>query len=280
MPDNKKIVPAFLFLFLFSVLFFGISRIWDIVGIDWKETFYPASKAVLEGRSPYTVPTFRNAPWTILLILPFALFSETIGGILFFMASFAAYAWAAYRLKASRMALIVFLFSPPVIYGMRMLNVDVFVLIGFFLPAQIGLFFVIIKPQMGIAMIPFWLINAYKGGGIREVIRTFAPITIVLSLSFLLFGNWMSGRQADLFGSFWNASLWPWAIPIGIVLVALSLRDLRDDFAMAASPFLSPYLAYHSWVSVLAGLIRHDFEFVIAVAAMWLVAIIKGLGFA
>lgn len=280
MSKNKTIILVMLFLLLFLLLFFGISQIWDIVGVDWKETFYPASQAVFEGHSPYTVTTFRNAPWTILLILPFALFSEKIGGILFFMASFAAYAWTAYRLKASRRALVVFLFSPPVIYGMRMLNVDIFVLIGFVLPAQIGLFLVIIKPQMGIAMIPFWLIKAYKVGGTKEVIRTFAPITVALSLSFLFFGNWISGRQGDLFGSFWNASLWPWAIPIGIVLVALSLRDLREDFAMAASPFLSPYLAYHSWVSVLAGLIRHDFEFVVAVAAMWLVAVIKAFGFA
>ena len=235
---------------------------------------------MLEGKSPYLVPTLRNAPWTILLILPFALFSETAGGILFFIVSFGLYAWTAYRLNASRMALAVFLLSPPVVYGLRMLNVDVFVLIGFTLPASIGLFFVLIKPQMGIAMIPFWLAKAYQQGGVKQAFRTFMPVTIALALSFLLFGNWLSGKQADLLVSFWNASLWPWAIPIGVVLLALALRDLRDDFAMAASPFLSPYLAYHSWVSGLAGLIRHDFEFMIAVGAMWFVAALKALGFA
>jgi Sec-independent protein secretion pathway component TatC len=48
---------------------------------------------------------------------------------------------------------------------------------------------------------------------------------------------------------------------------------------MAASPFLSPYLAYHSWVSVLAGLLKHDFELVLAVIGMWLVAVIRILGY-
>lgn len=278
--QKKRLLSIGVVSLLFVVIYFGINQIWPIVGIDWKETFYPAARAVLQGKSPYLVPTLRNAPWTILLLLPFALFSETAGGILFFIVSFGLYAWTAYRLKASRIALAVFLLSPPVVYGLKMLNVDVFVLIGFTLPASIGLFFVLIKPQMGIAMIPFWLVKAYQQGGVKQAVQTFMPVTIALALSFVLFGNWLSGKQTDLLVSFWNASLWPWAIPIGVVLLALALRDLRDDFAMAASPFLSPYLAYHSWVSVLAGLIRHDFEFMIAVGAMWFVAALKALGFA
>ncbi|MBI3153045.1 MAG: hypothetical protein HYZ21_12980 [Chloroflexi bacterium] len=277
---NKKFLLGAFFIAAFAGLYFAILQVWPIVGIDWKETFYPAARTALEGKNPYLVPTFRNVPWTILFVLPFALFSETVGGILFFIASLGLYAWSAYRLKASRMALVVFLLSPPVVYGLRMLNVDIFVLIGFILPAQIGLFFVLIKPQMGIAMIPYWLVKTYKQGGLKQVFQTFMPVTIALILSFLFFGNWLSGKQADLLVSFWNASLWPWAVPIGVVLLALALRDLREDFAMAASPFLSPYLAYHSWVSVLAGLIRHDFEFVMAVGAMWFVAMIKALGFA
>lgn len=277
---KKHLATISLFLVLMIAMYVGVLQIWSTVGIDWKETFYPAANAVLRGDSPYTVPTFRNAPWTILFLLPFALFSETTGGVLFFLASLGIYAWVAYRLQASRLALTVFLLSPPVVYGMRMLNVDIFVLIGFTLPAQLGLFFVIIKPQMGIVMIPFWFIQAYKEGGIRQVTTTFAPVTVITVLTFLFFGNWLSGRQSDLLDSFWNASLWPWAVPIGIVLSALSIRDMRKDFAMAASPFLSPYLAYHSWVSVLTGLIRYDFEFIIAVLSMWLVAVLIALGMA
>ena len=267
-------------LFLGIGMYLGIKEIWPIVGIDWKETYYPVARFVLEGKSPYLVPTFRNPPWTVFLLLPFALFSETTGGILFFIASLMCYAWAAYRLHASPVALIAFLLAPPVVYGLRMLNVDVFVLLGFTFPSAIALFFVIIKPQMGLAMLPFFLFKSYKEGGVKQVFLTFVPITIALILSFLIFGNWYSGRQADLLDSFWNASLWPWAIPIGVVLMAVSLRDLRKDFAMAASPFLAPYLAYHSWVAVLAGLIQHDFEFVVAVLAMWLVAVVKSFGLA
>lgn len=259
-------------------LFVALNQAWDIIGIDWKETFYPAARALLEGKNPYTVPTFRNVPWTVLLLLPFAVFSERVGGILFFIASAGIYAWTAYRLQASRIALIAFLLSPPVVYGLRMLNVDIFILLGFTLPASVGLFFVLIKPQMGAVMAVFWLFRTWRQGGIKQTLQTFAPVTLTFLLSFAVFGNWLQGRQADLLDSFWNASLWPWAIPIGVVLTALSLRDLREDFAIAASPFLSPYLAYHSWAAALTSLMRRDFELIIAVAAMWFVALIRALG--
>lgn len=261
------------------VVFYWLSSfVWHLAGIDWRETFHPALQKALNGDNPYDVPTFRNAPWTILLLLPFALFSEAAGGILYFMASIAGYAWVAYRLKASPLAFIAFMFSPPVVYGLRMLNVDFLVLLGFTLPAPLGLFLVLIKPQMGIAMVLYWLAEAWRAGGVRSVARTFAPVTISLALSFLIFGNWIAGRQSDLLDSFWNASLWPWALPIGLVLIALSIRDRRMEYGMAASPFLSPYLAYHSWASVLVALLRYDFQLVIAVIGMWIAGIIHGFG--
>ena len=94
----------------------------------------------------------------------------------------------------------------------------------------------------------------------------------------MFYGNWLAGRQSDLYGSTWNSSLWPWALPIGLVLTFASIRERRKDFGMAASPFLSPYLAYHSWVSVLVGLMTNEFYMVIAVIGMWIAGIIHGLG--
>lgn len=264
---------------VFLVLFLGADSLGPLVGIDWRETFYPAARAVLEGRTPYSVPTFRNVPWTLIPLLPFALFSERIGGVLFFVFTLALYALAAVRLGASRTALIVFLLSSLVIYGMRMLNVDALVLMGFILPPQIGLFFILIKPQMGIAMIPFWFFEACREGGWKSLVRVFAPVTVAMILSLVVFNTSSIGRSNDLLQSTWNASLWPWAFPIGFALTILSIRNKRADQAMAASPFLSPYLAYHSWVSVLAGLMQRDLELVLAVTGMWLVAVIRILGY-
>lgn len=250
------------------------------MGIDWRETYYPAARAVLEGRNPYeAAPTFRNVPWTLIPMLPLALFSERASGVLFFILTLALYALAAVQLKASRTALVAFLLSPPVVYGLRMLNVDALVLMGFILPPQIGLFFVLIKPQMGIAMIPFWFFETLRKGGWISLVRVFTPVTVAILLSFAVFKGSSIGRSDDLLQSTWNASLWPWGFPAGFVLTILSIRNQRKDQAIAASPFLSPYLAYHSWVSVLAALMQRDFELVLAVIGMWLVAVIRILGY-
>jgi hypothetical protein len=258
------------------ILYWAVNSLWPLLGIDWHETYFPALQKVLLVGNPYDIPTFRNAPWVLLVLLPFAILPEDTGGILYFIASLVGYAWVAYKLKARPIAFAAFLFSPPVIYGLRMLNVDVLVLIGFVLPVPIGLFFVLIKPQMGIAVVIYWVAEAWREGGVKSVLRTFAPVTVALILSFVIFGNWIIGRQSDLLDSFWNASLWPWALPIGLVLIGLSIRDRRSDFGMAASPFLSPYLAYHSWVCVLVGLLRYDFQLVIAVIGMWIAGAIHG----
>ena len=264
---------------LLVVLYVGADSLWSMVGIDWRETYYPAARAVLAWDDPYqAVRTFRNVPWTLIPLLPFALFSERVGGVLYFMATLALYATVAIRLKASRLALTAFLVSSPVVYGLRMLNVDVLVLAGFILPPPVAVFFVLIKPQMGIAMLPCWFFEAWRQGGWKSVLWVFAPVTLATLGSLAVFGTSSIGRSDDLLQSVWNASLWPWAFPIGFALAVLSIHRRRADQAMAASPFLSPYLAYHSWVSVLAGLIRHDLELVLAVTGMWLVALIRGLG--
>lgn len=246
-------------------------------GIDWHGTFYPVTQAVLHGRSPYTEPKFQNVPWTILPLLPFGLLPENLGGAAYAVASLLIYAVAAYRLGASRIGLIAFLLSPPVIYGLRLSNVDALVLLGFTLPPAWGLLLVAIKPQMGFALAIYWLFDAWRQGGWMQALKTGAPLGIALAVSLLIFGYWPATRPLNLIDSAWNASLWPWSIPIGVVLIARSLRDGRKDFAMAASPFLSPYLAYHSWAAVLTALIKKDFDLIAACIGMWLVAVVRAV---
>ena len=70
--------------------------------------------------------------------------------------------------------------------------------------------------------------------------RVFAPFTIVLLVSFVLFGfyplEWVTVEVDQWF----NASLWPMSIPIGLTLAVAAIYRRRIQFAMAASPLLSP----------------------------------------
>jgi hypothetical protein len=169
--------------------------------------------------------------------------------------------------------LAIFLCSPFVLGNLYFGNLDSLALLGLILPAQIGLFFIFIKPQIAIGMAAFWLIEAWRKGGIIEVVKVFSPVGIALVISILIFGNWTSG-QIDVVNASWNTSWWPWSIPVGLVLLARAIYHRNDKEALAASPFISPYVAYPSWVGVLLALAPRRLELAVAVAAMYLSGIV------
>lgn len=47
--------------------------------VDWSWVFRPASLAMLNGESPFSIEGFFNAPWTPLLLLPIAVLPDKIG---------------------------------------------------------------------------------------------------------------------------------------------------------------------------------------------------------
>ncbi len=242
--------------------------------IDWHETFYPAARAALAGRSPYELYTFRNAPWSILPVIPLALFSEPVSRAIYLLISLAAFVVAALRLGAKPLTLGAFLISPPVLHCLLNGNNDWLVLIGFTLPPQIGLFFLAIKPQMAWVVGLFWLVEAWREGGIREAARVFGPLTGVTLLSFALFGLWplTFARSLDLW---WNASLWPASIPVGMALLVAALKRRDARYAMGASPCLTPYVLFHSWSAALVALLPSQAEFIAAVAGLWVLVAIR-----
>ena len=243
-------------------------------GVDWYETFYPTGQAVLSGKSPYTLIGFRYVPWAILPILPFAWLPPDIGRSAFFLFSLLIFAYTAYRLGGNPITVALFIVSPPVMHCLLNANIDGITLLGFFMPPQIGLFFVLIKPQTTSALVLFWLIEAWRKKGIKEVFRIFAPVTISILFSFLLFGFWPE-RFLEPIGFDWNASLWPMSIPIGLVLLTKAIRRRSEHLAMGASPFLSPYVLLHSWSGALVSLANSTADMLAAVIGLWIIVIIR-----
>ncbi|HEX9012363.1 MAG TPA: hypothetical protein VF813_02560, partial [Anaerolineaceae bacterium] len=131
----------------------------------------------------------------------------------------------------------------------------------------------------GIAGILFLLIQSWTTGGLVKVLRVFGPITIAMLISFAIFGFWpiFSLREVDLW---WNASLWPMSIPVGLALLvaALRRRDLR--FTMAASPCLVPYVLFHSWIVALVSLSSELPEMAVAVLGLWILTGLRWLSLA
>jgi len=242
--------------------------------VDWRTAFRPAARAMLLTGDPYQVEGFFNPPWTVLPMIPLAFLPEQIGAALMFVAGLAGFAFAAHRLGASPIVLGAFILSPPVMHSLLNGNIDWLPLVGFVLPPQIGLFFILIKPQMGLAVALFWRSRPGVRGGLREVIRVFGPVGAALALSLALYGLWPL-RSSQEVGLWWNASLWPMSIPIGLALVAAAVRSRRIEYAMGAAPCLSPYVLLHAWSGALAAILKHRVEALAAIAGLWLLVAIR-----
>lgn len=268
--------------FLFSILAFLILLAGYFFlpgGVDWAHTYRPATLALLNGKSPYSVEIFYSAPWSVLPLIPFALLPEKLGRAGLFLLGMVSFAFTAHRLGAKPLSMALFLLSPPVIHCLLNSNIEWLPLLGFVLPPQIGLFFIAIKPQIGVAVGLYWLVEAWRKDGVREVMRVFLPFTLVLLASFLLFGFWPLRFQDTLvLTRGYNASLWPSGIPIGLVFLMLALRKRDVKFAMIASPFLSPYVLLHAWVGALAALVTQPLEILAAVLGLWILVWIRGWG--
>ncbi|GEM_PF-1265850 len=244
-------------------------------GVDWQNTYRPATLAVLSWRSPYTVEIFHSPPWTTFPLLPLAVFPARIGFGLNFCLSLTVTGYVAYRLGAKPLTLAAVLLSYPVLFSTVYGNVDWLVYLGVILPARWGLFLVLTKPQAGLGVAVYWLAEHYRRDGLRGVISHFAPVSLALGLSLAFFGPWPLTGFSEVVQPF-NASLWPQSLPIGLVLLVTALRTRRLGLALAASPFLSPYTTASSWGSAILGLLPLQWETITAVIAVWVLRIFTG----
>jgi hypothetical protein len=268
------------------ILFLGFSLlIMKVVpaglGIDWRLTYRPAALALLHGQNPYRVEVapeapFFAAPWGLLPLIPFALLPTEAGRAVVMLGGLLLFAFSAYRLGAKPITMMFFLISPPVIHNILNANIEWLPVLGFVLPPSIGLFFVLIKQQTGFAVAIFWLFEAWRKGGWREVVRVFSPVTIAFLLSFIIYGFWPLSMFGVLkYGGNINSSLWPLSIPAGLVLLVTSIQKHKIEYAMPASPCLSPYLLFHAWSGALISLVKKPLQLITAITGLWIVVAIR-----
>jgi hypothetical protein len=276
--DRVSHTQKLIFICLLMVAIVIVGSVYLPAGIDWRDTYRPAALALMSGQSPYTISIFFIAPWGLIPLLPFALLPVNIGRACLFLIGLSAYAYTAYKLGARPVSLVAFLISPPVVHGLLNSNIEWLPLLGFVLPPQIGLLFVAIKPQIGIGVAIFWLIEAWRKGGVREVIRITWPVSLALLISFALFGLWpLRFRETLILTQAYNASLWPSSLPVGLTLFVAAIHRRNINYAMASSPCLSPYVLLHAWVGALAAVVSQPVETIAAVVGLWILVGFRAL---
>ncbi|HSW62700.1 MAG TPA: hypothetical protein VLH56_05235 [Dissulfurispiraceae bacterium] len=247
---------------------------------DWQVNYRPPVLSLLSGQSPYTHGASNNPPWTYVLLAPFALFPPALGNTAIGLVCMAALALTGYKLGAKPLPLALLLFTPQVMFLSRNGGIDWLIALGFIMPPQIGLFFVLIKPQIGICVALFWFVEAWRKGRMCEVLRVFAPVGLAYAASVAVFGlsSILPMQAGELVAAKypWDATTFPLTIPVALVLVVSALRSRDLKKAILASPFLSPYVAFYSWPAAVLGLAGNSWYMLAAVAGMWIVSTLAG----
>lgn len=226
---------------------------------DFYVNFYEAGRAVIHGRSPYDAPAFSSAPWGVVPVVPFALLPPVPAHGLYFAASMFVLAYVAWRLKATPWTIAAMLLSPTAIGALLVGNLDPFVISGILFPPILGLLILLTKPQIGAGVALYYLIDFARTKRVLEGMKIFAPTVAALGLALWLFPAWHT-RALDLPANPWNRSLFPFSVPLGLLLLWLALRNRNPYFALAAGPFLTPYLTFYSYLAAQIGLLHVDVE--------------------
>lgn len=238
-------------------------------GIDWKTNIRFAAIDLISGRTPYTSFERCYPPWIYLFVSPLAALSPELATAVLIVLTFAVYLFVILHLKADKLTAIAFMLNLFIFRNAKNANLDFLAVLGFALPPQIGLFFVLSKPQIGIGIALYWLVEAWRKGRIREIIRVFAPVTLAYGLSFLVYGLWPL-KVMGMVNGVDNSSLWPFGIPVGLFLLYKAIHDRNQLFAMGASPFIAPYVNITSYAVTLIPIIPNSLVMLIVSALSWL----------
>lgn len=239
--NGAAIVVIIIATFIFSFVVGKISPF----AMDWHHTYYPATRAFIRGKTPYYQGSLLENPiWVCVLLAPFAIFPEALGRGLLVLASVLGYYAALHNAGLPKKWILLVFLSPQILYGVNMGTIDAFVMAAPVFHPILGFMLALSKPQIGIGFAVFLLVEWMREKKYREML-----LALILSGGGILISLWLgmsfSGR---LISVPWNTSLFPYSIPLGFAMLIFAIVKRRKWEALIASPMLSPYLTFHSWV--------------------------------
>jgi hypothetical protein len=211
--------------------------------VDWYRTFAEVATSPFQ---PYQVPSYINPPWVALFLAPLGLLPVRVSqavnaylNILFLML-------VLHRYQGDRFAYLLGFTSYPFMGLIANGTVEWVAMAGFWLQGAWGTFLLAAKPQIGIFAALIW----FKEGTNKKQFLLILSALLIVSL--LLWGFW----PVDLLHNIqtiqssgmenWNFSLWPWGIPVGILLLYQAWKRSDDLLAVAATFCVIPYFTLHS----------------------------------
>ena len=247
-PKNIILFVLFIILVVSGIYFASF-----LPDADWLKIYYPTAHRFMAGLSPYdrlypdcNYCVFVNPPWTLLITIPLTLLPAHLSRGLIFIASIFSTIFFGWKVKAKPIAAAIILLSPTVIGSLLAGNLDLILLPAIFLPPPFALLILMIKPQMGLGLAIYYLYNYITRRKWQELITAFSPVITALLFSAYFFPGWIE-IVTNMPSNPWNRSIFPFGIPIALIIIYISVKDKNRLLSIGASPFMSPYLTFYSY---------------------------------
>jgi hypothetical protein len=267
--DRGRLVRAVLLGLAIAVLYLifdPYTFAWD----DWNVTYRSVARFLIEGRNPYLLNRdYFNPPWAMIPVIPAAFMPDPIARIYGALLACGALGYVMYRLKASLLSMLLIFSSMPVVLLLHNGQIDFLVLLGWMMPRPLGMLLLVIKPQVGAVMGLLWIVEAYQDGGWRGVVKLVWPVTAAYLVSFVAYGPWiLVMRRAP--GFEWNLGLFPYLLPVGLLLVWLAIRKHDELHSLRASPLIAPYCSPVNLVGLMVSFVQDTRILLLAWIVSWI----------
>lgn len=232
---------------------------------DFK-VFYAAAAAARAGVNPYTVPGFYSPLVVLAWFVPLTVLPFDLAFRINALACFLSFVLAFWRIAAGRPVIFyLLLLTPCAIISAWYGNIEYWPVLAAVVNPLAGVWLAIAKPQIGVVLCAVLVLEIARRQSLARAALTGAALAAMLAASYALGMRWSTAPALP-----WNISLWPWGIPIGVLLAGYALVKLDRRSGLAASAFLSPYLGtVASWVGVLPLASRRRGVLVIVVLLLW-----------
>ena len=247
-------------------------------GDDW-QLFSAASRRVWTGEPLYgeEVSThYYNPPWLAVALSPLSLLPHRLGWALLSVASLIAMAAVAHRYGGGLARIVLVILSPSAIYTLLHGQIDALILAAILLPQEWWMIAGLTKPQVAFGLI----LGIPRPKWVRALLLT----GLLLVATLIWFGNWPlqlirqpTPNRYDGY-NLW-LGLWPFQVPIGILLILLGISRKDERWLVSASPFLFPYAAISSLLGpwVVACTLLTNWQAAIVLLSWWAAVIFRML---
>lgn len=219
---------------------------WDFK--DWTSVYHAVGRSPLNPYDSTSGGLYLNPPWLAWLMVPFSVIPPKIALAAFMTLTILVTIWCVKKMGGGVYIALLSLLSPAFYRLFVHGQTDVIVLLGFVFMLvyrnnnlkSLGIILMLIKPQvLGLAIPVHWL-----GLDRESKLSVLYRIVLFFALSLIVHGLWLVPwwRNVQKVGTGANISIWPYGIPIGLILLAIGLRNNNARLSGMSTLFLVPYL--------------------------------------